>query len=237
MSAPDPSRIEVRGLEFWANETPLLHALNLDIQSHERTFILGPNGAGKSVLLRLIHGLLVASAGEVKFSKPHDAHEQAMVFQRPVMLRRTVLENVSYAISKSTSSAVRRARAMEALAMVGLAQIALKPARQCSGGEQQRIALARAWVQRPKWILLDEPCASLDPTATRYVESIVSEMHAQGMSILMSTHDLGQARRQADRILLLHRGRLIEDLPAQDFFERPTSAVAKAFLNGELLWD
>jgi tungstate transport system ATP-binding protein len=237
MNAPDQNGIRLRDLEFRVGEVAILRALNVDIRATERTVVLGPNGAGKSVLLRLIHGLLQASLGEVILGAQAQLRQQAMVFQRPVMLRRTVLENVIFAARCTEQAADPRARAIEALAMVGLAQIAHKPARQCSGGEQQRIALARAWVRRPKWILLDEPCASLDPTATRNVERIVRDMHAQGTSILMSTHDLEQARRLADRILFLHRGRLIEDLPTQDFFDNPTSKLTKAFLKGELLWD
>jgi tungstate transport system ATP-binding protein len=230
MSTADLTAMQVRGLGFRVGQRQILHPLELTIRSSERTLILGPNGAGKSVLLRLMHGLLTPTQGSVCLGPNVQVHEQAMVFQRPVMLRRTVLENVRFPLTS-------RALAMEALAQVGLAHLADRPARQCSGGEQQRMALARAWVGRPKWIMLDEPCASLDPTATRFIETIVNQMHAQGTSILMSTHDLGQARRLADRILFLHRGQLIEDAPAQEFFAHPRTELASAFLKGELLWD
>ena len=134
------------------------------------------------------------------------------------------------------NSAERKARAAQALQRFGLAERAAQPARLLSGGEQQRLAIARAWALRPELLFLDEPTSQLDPAATRQIEELLSGLVAEGITVMMSTHDLGQARRLADRVLFLHRGRLVEDALAKDFFAGPASAEARAFLAGELLW-
>lgn len=205
-----------------------------------RTVILGPNGAGKSVLMRLCHGLLQPTAGTVEWRGPvaHDAHRrQAMVFQRPVMLRRSALDNVIYGLDLAgVPRREARRRAGDALALVGLTQIARRPARVLSGGEQQRLALARAWARRPEVLFLDEPTANLDPGASREIEAIIEAIHAGGTKIIMTTHNLGQARRLADEILFLHEGRLVEHAGTGEFFNRPATAEAAAFIKGELPW-
>jgi tungstate transport system ATP-binding protein len=160
-----------------------------------------------------------------------------MVFQRPVMLRRSALANVAYALKAAHVARRERARrAAEALEHVGLADLAEHPARVLSGGEQQRLALARAWALRPDVLFLDEPTANLDPSATKEVESIITAIHATGAKIVMSTHNLGQARRLGDEVLFLHQGRLVERAPVETFFKRPASAEAAAFIKGELPW-
>ncbi|MFO0144758.1 MAG: ATP-binding cassette domain-containing protein, partial [Betaproteobacteria bacterium] len=165
------------------------------------------------------------------------ARRQAMVFQRPVMLRRSVLANAVYPLKLAgIAAAEREPRARAALEMVGLAALADRPARRLSGGEQQRLALARAAALSPEVLFLDEPCASLDPTATRAVEEIVGTLAARGTKIVMTTHDLGQARRLAGEVLFLNRGRLREQTPAAAFFNQPASPEAAAFLRGELVW-
>jgi tungstate transport system ATP-binding protein len=158
-----------------------------------------------------------------------------MVFQRPVMLRRSALANVAHAVA-ATGAADSARRANEALGRFGLDRLAGQPARQLSGGEQQRLAIARAWALRPELLLLDEPTSQLDPGATRQIEEIVQSLAAEGMTILMTTHDLGQARRLAGRVLFLNRGRLMEDAPAERFFAGPATAEGKTFLSGDLLW-
>jgi tungstate transport system ATP-binding protein len=158
----------------------------------QRTVVLGPNGAGKSTLLRLIHGLLHPSAGTLRWPRPLS---QAMVFQRPVMLRTTALANVMYGLrSRAMPRSESERRAAAALDRVGLAHLAQRPARLLSGGEQQRVALARAWALEPELLILDEPTASLDPASSREVERIIGEIAASGTRILMTTHNLGQAR-------------------------------------------
>ncbi len=225
-------------LGFAAGGVSVLSDVSLVIASGTRNVVMGPNGAGKSVLMRLLHGLLAPTAGAVKWSNTDMAlvrRVQAMVFQRPVMLRRTVRENVEFALKLMGHENVRRA-AEAALERVGLVHLADRAARLCSGGEQQRVALARAWALQPEVLFLDEPTASLDPAATKAIEETISAIHAQGTTIVMTTHNLGQARRIADRVLFLHHGRLVEDTSADIFFQEPQSPEATAFIRGELLW-
>ena len=227
------------GLSWRAGGVLVLDALTLRIERGTRNVVLGPNGAGKSVLLRTLHGLLTPTAGRIEWAVADPdriRRAQAMVFQRPVMLRRTALENVEFALRVAGVRDGARAAARQALERVGLSSLAERPARLCSGGEQQRIALARAWALDPEVLFLDEPTASLDPAATRAIEEVVAAMHRAGTTIVMTTHDLGQARRFADHVLFLHRGRLLEDADAHDFFHHPRSPEAAAFVKGELLW-
>jgi tungstate transport system ATP-binding protein len=160
-----------------------------------------------------------------------------MVFQRPMLLRRSVLANVLYALEvNGLGNGDRKLRAFEVLERVGLAPLAEHPARVLSGGEQQRLALARAWALAPEVLFLDEPTASLDPGATHEIEAIVQAMHASGTKIVMVTHNLGQARRLGDEILFVHRGRIAERAPAATFFRQPASPEAARFIEGELPW-
>jgi tungstate transport system ATP-binding protein len=221
---------------FTANGRTIIERVSAEIVAGPRTIILGPNGAGKSVLMRLCHGLLEPTAGRVEWRGARNGRErQAMVFQRPVMLRRSALANVAYGLKLAgVSPRERELRARDVLEAVGLAGVADRPARVLSGGEQQRLALARAWALGPEVLFLDEPTANLDPTATRVLESIVAAMHTAGTKIVMTTHDLGQARRLADEIVFLHRGRIVEHAPAAEFFAAPKSPEAAAFIRGEL---
>jgi tungstate transport system ATP-binding protein len=218
----------------------LIDRITVEIGPGQRTVILGPNGAGKSVLMRLCHGLLVPTSGSVHWSAqelPGEPRRQAMVFQRPVMLRRSVIDNIRYALKLShVPRREREARAWQALERVGLSARADRPARVLSGGEQQRLALARAWALKPEVLFLDEPTANLDPGACREVEAIIAAIHAEGTKIVMSTHNLGQARRLADEILFLYEGRLVERSSPEQFFQQPASPEAKAFIQGELPW-
>ncbi|MCC6474858.1 MAG: ATP-binding cassette domain-containing protein [Burkholderiales bacterium] len=203
-----------------------------------RTVILGPNGAGKSVLLRLCHGLLIPSEGAVRWGRGDDSiARQAMVFQRPVLLRRSALRNLTHALAlRRVPRRERLARARAALDTVGLASVAERSARVLSGGEQQRLALARARAVEPAVLFLDEPTANLDPAASREVESVIQDIHEAGTKIIMTTHNLGQARRLGDEVLFLARGRLVERAGIDDFFRHPSSSEAVAFIRGELPW-
>ncbi len=242
MRAPDTCLpLQAEGLCYAANGVPILRGASFVLEAGPPTLVIGPNGAGKSVLLRLLHGLLAPSGGAVRWAgesrgggrMPRDA----MVFQRPVMLRRSVLANAAYPLKLAgLPRAERLARARTALGRVGLDGLADRPARRLSGGEQQRLALARASALDPEVLFLDEPCASLDPAATRAVEDIVAGIAARGTKVVMTTHDLGQARRLAGEILFLHRGRLLEHAPAAEFFAGPRAPEAAAFLRGELVW-
>jgi tungstate transport system ATP-binding protein len=210
----------------------VIKPLSLDVEAGPSTIILGANGAGKSVLMRLMHGLLAPTAGRISWSSKG---RQAMVFQRPVMLRRSALANVVYAL-KVAGVADAEGPAMDALKEVGLADLAHRPARVLSGGEQQRLALARAWALHPEVLFLDEPTASLDPSATHEIENVIRAFDAAGTKIVMATHNFGQARRLADEVIYLHQGRVLERAPVEQFFSKPATAEAEAFIKGELPW-
>ncbi|MDP6352688.1 MAG: ATP-binding cassette domain-containing protein [Alphaproteobacteria bacterium] len=218
----------------------LIADISLDISAGAKTLLLGANGAGKSLLLRLCHGLLGPSSGTVRW-RGADADQarrrQTMVFQSPVMLRRSVRANVAYGLKLRGIGRVARAERIDtALSDTGLTALADRPARVLSGGERQRLALARAWALAPEILFLDEPTANLDPGATAAVEAIVEQIHRAGTKIVMATHDLGQARRLADEVLFLDRGRVTERAEAAAFFAGPASDPAAAFLEGRLLW-
>jgi tungstate transport system ATP-binding protein len=232
--------LTLRDLRFLAGGRSIIDGVSAEIAAGPTTIILGANGAGKSVLMRLMHGLLQPSAGEIAWGT-RDVERirrgQAMVFQRPVMLRRSALDNILYALDLARVPAgEREGQAREALREVGLADIAHRPARVLSGGEQQRLALARAWALHPEVLFLDEPTANLDPGATREIENVIKAFDASGTKIVMSTHNLGQARRLGDEVLFIHQGRLAERAPVDAFFRQPASAEAAAFVKGELPW-
>ncbi len=231
-------------LRFVAAGRVLLDDISATIGAGARTVILGPNGAGKSLLMRLCHGLITPTGGAVRWlgraagqTVRELRRRQAMVFQRPVLLRRSALGNVTHALALAgVARRHRRDQAERALHRFGLADLAQRPARVLSGGEQQRLALARAWAVGPEVLFLDEPTAALDPAATRSVEEAIAAFHAAGVKLILSTHDLGQARRLADEVMFLYRGRLLEQTPADVFFREPRSPEARAFLRGDLLW-
>ncbi len=228
----------LENLGFSAGGRGIIQSVNCEIAAGTRTIILGPNGAGKSVLMRLCHGLLKPTTGRVVWrgdGMTRRARGQAMVFQRPVLLRRSAIANVIYALKLAGMSPTEcRLRAEDVLEAVGLAALADRPARILSGGEQQRLALARAWALGPEVLFLDEPTANLDPNSTRDIEQIIGAIHAGGAKIIMSTHSLGQARRLGDEILFLSEGRLVEHAPVEMFFKQPRSPEAMSFLRGEL---
>ncbi|MCC6714585.1 MAG: ATP-binding cassette domain-containing protein [Gammaproteobacteria bacterium] len=242
ISAGGPSILPLvlRDVCLSAGGRALLDRVNLVLTAGVRTVVLGPNGAGKSLLLRICHGLISPSSGTMEWTGPGATEarvRQAMVFQRPMLLRRSVIANVDYALAvRRMSRALRTTRAREALEMAGLAPLAERPAGVLSGGEQQRVALARAWALDPEVLFLDEPTANLDPAATRAVEEAIAGIARGGTKIVMTTHDLGQARRLAEEIVFLHNGRLLEQRSAAAFFAGPGHEAARAFLRGELLW-
>ena len=229
--------LSVSGLTFRTGAATLLDIDDLRLDGPGTTVVMGPNGAGKSVLLRLLHGLLVPSTGTVlSGDAPLSVtarRRQSMVFQSPVLLRRSVAANLEFAAR--TRGAVDAARCAALLRRVGLGDRGHVPARTLSGGERQRLALARALATAPDTLLLDEPTASLDPASTLVVERTVRDERAAGTRIVLVTHDIGQARRLADGVVFLHRGRLAEHTSAADFFDGPRSAAARAYLAGEVV--
>ena len=232
--------LTLENVSFASNGQPIISNVTLAIDAEPSTIIVGANGAGKSVLMRLMHGLLAPTAGRVRWNEANAAglrRRQAMVFQRPVMLRRSALANVLYALSVAgVPAAEREALALAALDEVGLRHLAYRPARVLSGGEQQRLALARAWALHPEVLFLDEPTANLDPGAARDIETVIRAFDAAGTKIVMATHNLGQARRLGDEVIYLQAGRVMERAPIEQFFARPSTAEAAAFMKGELPW-
>jgi tungstate transport system ATP-binding protein len=216
----------------------LLRRISLVIGPGAPTVFIGPNGSGKSTLLRVAMGLIAPSSGRVLWGgQPQSPpRRRAIVFQRPVMLRRSVFGNLHYALaSAGVPRGLRRRRADELLSLVDLEGLGDRPARRLSGGEQQRLALARALAREPRVLFLDEPTASLDPAATKSIEELVRLVSANGVKVVMATHDLGEARRLAGDIVLLHRGAIIEKGAAETFFNSPATEEAQRFLAGELL--
>jgi tungstate transport system ATP-binding protein len=228
--------LAVDRVSFAPSGLPVLSDASLEIAEGSFTVILGPNGAGKSVLMRIMHGLLAPTSGSVRWGTLEGrAKSQAMLFQRPVMLRRTVLANVAYGLLvNGVPKREARERAEKVLESVGLLHLAGRPARLLSGGEQQRVALARAAALEPRILFLDEPTASLDPAAARAIEKSIADLHAAGMTIVMITHHLGQARRLGQNIVFLSNGRIEERTPADVFFRQPQSQAAEHFLREEL---
>jgi tungstate transport system ATP-binding protein len=227
--------IEVR---IAAGAVTILDGITLTLAAGSPTVLIGPNGAGKTTFLRAAMGLVPASGGLITWGGREwsDPKHRAIMYQRPVMLRRSAGGNVRYALAAAGMPRGQRpARAAALLAEVGLAGLEHRPARRLSGGEQQRLALARALARDPGILFLDEPTASLDPAATKAIEDTVRTVAARGVKVVMSTHDLGQAKRLAGNIVLLHRGQMIENTPAPDFFASPRTQEARKFIAGELL--
>jgi len=221
-----------------ARDVTILGSISLKLEAGPPTVLVGPNGSGKTTLLRLAMGLIPPSRGLVTWNgREHSPPKRrAILFQRPAMLRRSSIGNVRYALAAADVPRPARAgRAAELLADVGLTGLERRPARRLSGGEQQRLALARTLARDPDVLFLDEPTASLDPAATKSIEDIVRKVTARGVKVVMSTHDLGQAKRLAGDIVFLHRGRLLDHGPAADFFAAPRSEEARKFIAGELL--
>lgn len=230
--------LRIQGLCFAPGGRSVLDDIELTLEGEGITLVLGPNGAGKSVFLRTLCGLLEPTAGTLDWGgRERPQAGVMMVFQHPMMLRTTVLENVSIGLKPlGVPRAERRCRGFAMLERIGLADRAGDSARLLSGGERQRLALARAWLTKPRLLLLDEPTASLDPSATAEVERIVREIRTDGTRIMMTTHNLGQATRLGDDVIFLSSGRVREYTPLRQFFARPASEDARLFIQGELPW-
>lgn len=228
---------EARGLVYRVGEVRLIDGIDLTVRAGSLTVVMGANGAGKSLLLRLLHGMLAPTAGQVLWGGQPLSDQlrmrQAMVFQRPVLLRRSVVANIRFVLKLRRGAGLRRPE--DILREVGLAAQADQPARLLSGGEQQRLSLARALALEPQVLFLDEPTTSLDPASTAAIEGIVKTAHARGTKIIFVTHDIGQARRLADEVVFLDRGRLAEHTPASQFFDDPASEAARDYLAGRLV--
>jgi tungstate transport system ATP-binding protein len=232
--------IRGQGLVIERGGRRLIDGIDLEIGGTGAFVVMGPNGAGKSLLLRVLVGLVAPDAGQVLWGNaPPDRARAAkigFVFQRPVLLRRSALANVVYALKAAgIARREREARARSALRHAGLERLAHAPARVLSGGEQQRLTIARALASGPEVLMFDEPTSNLDPASTAAIETLIRDARNEGTRIVLVTHDLGQARRLADEIIFLHQGRILERKPAGAFFDAPATRQAQAFLSGEIV--
>lgn len=234
--------IRLEALELRRGGLPILGPLTLTLAASGLTVIMGPNGCGKTSLLRALHGLERLSNGAVHWPggtgdpRARQNPRQALVFQTPILMRRSVADNIAYPLRlDGVALAEARARAAAMAAAVGLGGDMARPVQVLSGGERQKMALARALIRAPQVLLLDEPCANLDGRSTRDIEAVLARARAHGTRIILATHDIAQARRLADDVVFLHHGRLIEAASRDVFFDAPQSPEATAYLNGELL--
>ena len=229
--------LQLKSVDARFGAVQALGGIDLRVAAGERVALIGANGSGKSTLLRVLHGLIMPSHGSVLRDS---GAKQAMLFQRPYMLRTSALNNISLGLwIRGAKWSDAREQALIALGRVGLGDVALRNARTLSGGQQQRLALARAWSLRPGVLFLDEPTSSLDPHAKREVESLMAEFADAGMTLVFASHNLGQVKRLATRVVYLEHGRVLADLPVQEFFNGPrlgeTSREADLFVKGELV--
>ena len=242
--------VALRDVGLLRGGRPVLQSLSLSVPLDRRVVILGPNGAGKSLLLHLVQGLIAPDLGSLTMhlpsgDKPAGRSEPgrsepsarlAFVFQRPVMLRRSAQGNIEHALALAGVPArQRQERALAALRRVGLEDAAQRPARRMSGGEQQRLALARAHALAPVALLLDEPTASLDPGAAAGIERELLRIAEEGTGLLMATHDLAMARRLATDIVFLHRGKVLAQGAARQCLDEPADPILRRFLAGQWL--
>jgi tungstate transport system ATP-binding protein len=233
--APPLMRLAHVGVRF--GDVQALRDVTLTLHRGDRLALVGSNGSGKTTLLRVLHGLVPFEGRREVVSLHGRQPVVAMLFQRPFLLSLSVRWNVRLGLWLHGVPREQRAeRCSRALQRVGLDGLAGRPARALSGGQQQRLAFARAWALQPDILLLDEPTANLDPTAKREVERLVGDLADEGVTVVMSTHNLGQAKRLATRVAYLEAGRLVVDLPVDRFFNDALPAEAALFLRGELPW-
>ena len=224
--------LEVSQVTVQFGSVHALTACNLQIHAGERVALIGSNGSGKSTMLRVLHGLIKPDQGSVEVDQ---SAAQAMLFQRPYMLRASVLHNLALGLwLRGTPWGAAKAQGLQALEKTGLAELATRNAKTLSIGQQQRLAMARAWALAPQVMLLDEPTASLDPAAKHEVERLMAEFAGFGMTLIFSSHNLGQVKRLASRVVYLEGGKIVADLPTHDFFNGPLPLAAANFLKGEL---
>jgi len=216
----------------------LVGPVDLTLKGDGLCVVMGPNGSGKTTLLRLMHGTARLTAGRISWACPTEEarHHQAFVFQQPVVLRRTVEENLTYPLRlRGTRRAAAKNAARDWAERVGLGDHLSRRAMVLSGGEQQKLAIARALITEPALVFLDEPTASLDGRAMREIETILLEAKAAGVQLILSTHDMGQARRIADRVVFMLGGKVHETGPAARFFDAPQTPQARAYLQGDIV--
>ena len=229
--------IVVSNLSLLLGETKILDKIKCKIDNETIVAVLGPNGAGKSMFLKTINGLIGVEARKINFNSieinDYIRKEIAMVFQKPTLLRRSVFENMQFVLEKKNK--LSNIQIMKLLQRVSLDTFKDKPARLLSGGEQQRLSLARAMLINPSLLLLDEPTANLDPYSLNLIEEIILDENKKGKTIILTTHDMGQAKRLAKEILFFNKGRLLEQTKAINFFKKPKTKEAQSYINGKIL--
>ena len=230
----NPPLIEVTNLSLKINNVDILSSITIASTDPGVTMVMGPNGAGKSLLLRCLHGLTIPTGGSIKIfgnTILGTSTDQAMVFQKPVLLKRSVIENLKFARPTKTQwGAIDNA-----LSLARLQDKQHLPAKLLSGGEQQRLALSRALLRKPKLLVLDEPTASLDPASVQIIEQVIQDFTRQGGKVIFVSHDIGQAKRLGSEIVFLHKGKVLEHSVASDFLNNPVSDEARAYLNGHII--
>ncbi|MEM8656186.1 MAG: ATP-binding cassette domain-containing protein [Pseudomonadota bacterium] len=230
--------LTLTGAETSRRGKRLVGPVDLSLDGQGLCVVMGPNGSGKTTLLRLMHGTARLTRGTVTWAcaTDHARPHQAFVFQQPVVLRRTVEENLTYPLSlRGVARKAAKARAQAWAKSVGLSEHLARRAMVLSGGEQQKLAIARALITDPALVFLDEPTASLDGRAMREIEAILLQAKADGTRLILSTHDMGQARRIADHVVFMLGGKVHEAGPAGAFFDMPQTEQARAFLKGDIV--
>ena len=216
----------------------LVGPVNLTVAESGFTIVIGPNGSGKTTLLRMMHGIERLSGGTLNWAAPVATarKRQSFVFQTPIVMRRNVRDNLAFPLQLTgTPRNEARQKAEEWTLRCDLKEAFMRPARVLSGGERQKLALARALIRSPEILFLDEPCANLDGRATREIEELLREANCQGTRIVMSTHDMGQARRLADDIWFIYKGLVHETGAVERFFDQPATKEAQTFIDGGIL--
>lgn len=236
-TSPDLLPIKLQSVSYFPNNNEIISNTNLAIESQGITVIMGPNGSGKSVLVRLLHGLIKPTTGSIKYGKnflcKSIRKKQAMVFQTPVLLRRSVLANMTFVDSIRGRINIKNCK--DILELLGLEQFQFHAAHLLSAGEKQRLALARALVLSPRVLFLDEPTANLDPSSIHLIEQIIKDANNAGVKIIFITHDINQAKRIADDIIFIHRGKVLEHTNTKTFFKKPQTVETASYLDGKII--
>ena len=229
--------IQFKDLSIIIDKTKILDNVNCKIKSNSITVVLGPNGAGKSIFLQAINGLVSIFKGDLTFNLIENNDEirkqQAMVFQTPVLLRRTVLANMEFVSNINIKASKKLIKNI--LKKVGLAGYDNKPARLLSGGEKQRLSLARALLVKPKLLLLDEPTANLDPYSLKLIEDLILEEKTKGTTVIFTTHDMSQAKRLSSDVIFINKGKVLEQTNSKIFFKKPKTIESKQYISGKIL--
>lgn len=230
--------INVRDAVVKKRRQILLGPISLALPEHGFTMVIGPNGAGKTTLLRLIYGLEFPKHGDISWNLPKSEVQkhQAFIFQTPIMMRRSVVDNICYPLlTRGINKSAAQEQAKQWAQKVGLGEMCARDAMVLSGGEKQKLAIARALIIKPQILFLDEPTTNLDGKSTREIEELLLQTYHNGTRIVMTTHNLAQAKRLASDIIFLNKGQLMEQGTADAFFNQPSSSTIQQFLHGDIL--